>query len=226
MESLACSVPPTTFLFTTSCLAMRRFVCAVLTVLAVPAFAQDAPRAEDGVEFEIETEDDGPVRFHIERDGPRILFRGDGEERIFDLNTSELEFDVFNRMGESPFALFRDGGPARLFDVLGSRSVSQETRERMRDLQAQSRELAMQVRRAEGAERQDAERQLDAVLGELFDVRGQARQEEADALRERARELVEEANEKEESLRDRAARREALIEARRAELLGTSSSDW
>jgi hypothetical protein len=35
-----------------------------------------------------------------------------------------------------------------------------------------------------------------------------------------------EADEKEASLRDRAARRQALIDARRAELLGTESSDW
>jgi len=211
---------------------MRRFVCAALALFAIPAIAQDTPRAQSEAEIMIEDED-GPVRFHIERDGPRVIFRGDGDERVFNLDMSEMEHlndfrfeNEFSFGGDTPFALFRDGGANRFFNVLGSGSVSAETRERMRELQAESRELAMRARAANAAERQDAERQLDAVLGELFEVRGEARQEEADTLRERARELMAEAEEKEASLRDRAARRDALIEARRAELLGTSSSDW
>ncbi|MEO0558909.1 MAG: hypothetical protein AAF170_12070 [Bacteroidota bacterium] len=215
---------------------MRRFVFAALALFAVPAFAQETPRAESEAEIIIEDED-GPFRFYIERDGPRFLFRqGDGDERVFNLdvpegvfefNSPEFDFDRYfdtDRSGHA-FRFFNDG-PGNIFRVLGSGSMSDETRERMRELQSDARELAMQARTARGAERDDAERQLDAVLGELFDVRGQARQEEADALRERARELMDEANEKEEALRDRAARRDALIEARRAELLGTTSSDW
>ena len=217
---------------------MRRFVCAALAFLAIPAFAQDAPRTESEDEIVIESEDDGPVRFHIERDGPRVRFhRGDGDERVFDLDMPEgvFEFDRegfgLNRFFDAEGGLdsqfrFVSEGPGNVFRVLGSGSVSAETRERMRELQAESRELAMRARTLNGAERQDAERQLDAVLEELFDVRGQARQEEADALRERARELMTEAEEKEASLRDRAARRQALIDARRAELLGETTSDW
>ncbi|GAB5537314.1 MAG: hypothetical protein Rubg2KO_35630 [Rubricoccaceae bacterium] len=217
-------------------LSMRRFACAALALLAIPAFAQETPRAEDDVEIEFETED-GPFQFYIERDGSNIRFRGPDDERFLNLevpnggakfNLNGFDLDrYFDAQGDfnNRFRFFNDG-PGNIFRVLGSGSMSAETRDRMRELQSESRELAMRARTMNGAERQDAERQLDAVLSELFDVRGEARQEEADALRKRARELMDEASEKEEALRDRAARRDALIEARRAELLGTSSSDW
>ena len=69
-------------------------------------------------------------------------------------------------------------------------------------------------------------RELDDVLGELFEVRGEARREEAAALRERAAALQAEADELDAATRDRAARRQALIDARRAELMGERASDW
>ncbi len=116
---------------------MRRFVCAALTLFAIPAFAQDTPRAEHEHERDHEVEivvedEDGPVRFHIERDGPHVLFRGQDGERVFDLDMPEMEqLHEFRFEGDSPFAVFRDGAANRIFNVLRSGSVSAETRERI-----------------------------------------------------------------------------------------------
>lgn len=208
---------------------MRRFLCAALTLCAVPALAQDDPTVEGKVEVEIESEDagDGPVRFRIERDGARIVVRpGDGPGELFDLTVPNADrLRELYRMDEAPFAFF--GGERPMLRGFGVQpGVSDETRERMRELQAEARGLAQRARRATGDERREAERRLDDVLGELFEVRGQARQEQADHLRERAREMTAEADELEATLHDRAARRQALIDARRAELLGEPGSDW
>ena len=208
---------------------MRRLLIAALAFSALPALAQDDPERDEEVVIEIETDerldDDGPVRIEVRRDGDReviIRRRGGAGEMEDEVVRFEMP-DVEGLLRDGPLAVFRsEGGP---FPMLGG-GVSPETRERMRTLRREASDLARQARAADGAERQRLERQLDATLGDLFDVRGQARQEEADHLRERARELMAEADEKEASLRERARRRAELIEARRAELLGESTADW
>lgn len=223
---------------------MRLLLPAVIALVAAPAFAQDAPRpapapeADDReVEIEIETDDaDGPVRYRVERDGDErdVVIRRRGvapgtEEDVVRFRVPGPEgLAMFERLGDAPFAHLDLGdAPRMLREFSFGRGISDETRTRLRELQDQAHDLAREARTAEGRERDDAVRRLDAVLGELFDVRGQARREEAEALRERAQELMDEADEKEASLRDRSARRQALIEARRAELLGeTPTEDW
>ncbi|MEM1116103.1 MAG: hypothetical protein AAF845_06430 [Bacteroidota bacterium] len=222
---------------------MRLLLCAALALAALPALAQDDPEADDReVEIEIEADDldDGPMRFRIERDGDDghvIFHRGDdGEENVFRFRTPSpgdvaqlrgLQMDL-DALRDGPFAAFRSGdSPFAVRSFLMGGGVSEETREQMRDLQREAREIAREARRADGAERDAAVRRLDGVLAELFEVRAEARREEAQHLRERARELTAEADEVEDALRERDARREALIDARRAELLGeTPLSDW
>ena len=216
---------------------MRLLLCAALAAAALPALAQDVPEAEaPEVEIEIESDErvDGPVRFRVEQDdGRHVIIRRRGEapgaedEEVFEFRMPAPDaFEELSRLGERFFRV--DGEAPRLLREFSLRpGVSPETRERMRALQDEARDLAREARRADDPDRDEATRRLDAVLGELFDVRGQARQEEADALRERARALMEEADEAEAALRDRRARRQALIDARRAELLGeTATSDW
>lgn len=229
---------------------------ALALLATAPASAQDTPEVEREVIVEIDTLDsDGPIHVEVERDedGRRIVIRrraqdGEIDENVIRFRMPETDEDGVVRffsgpddevirfraaeiaeqiqgLGDTSFAWFDGDGPGaalRLFDG----GVSAETRERMRELQTEARALARQAREANGAERETLVDELDALLDELFEVRGQARQEEADRLRERARELMEEADEKEAALRERADRRRALIEARRAELLGEPASDW
>ena len=215
---------------------MRLLLCAALALAAIPALAQDDPEADDR---EVEIEDiEGPIHIEVERDGDghdgRVVIRrrgGPDGENVFRFRMPAPEdfADLEGlRFGDGPHAFFRGGdAPFALRGFMGLRGVSEETRDRMATLQAEARQLAREARRADGAERDDLVRRLDAVLADLFEVRGQARQEEAGHLRERARELMDEAAELEDGLRERAARRQALIDARRAELLGeTTTSDW
>lgn len=98
-----------------------------------------------------------------------------------------------------------------------------ETRERMRDLERDARRLA---ERARGGDRV-AERELDGVLAELFEVRGEMRRERAAALRERAQTLQDEAAALDEETQRRDRDRRRIIEARKRELLDDgATADW
>lgn len=202
---------------------MRILTLAVLTGLALPAAAQDRPApVEEDEEVLILDEDDGErrtVRIELEREGDDghlvIRRRGgaDDGERTFRLRMPDVEQLAPLRAGA---ALLAEGGVGRLLRDLGAEpGVSVETQRRMRDLETESRTLARQARDGDA----DAERRLDAVLGELFDVRAEARRERAASLREQADAI-------EAALREREDRRQALVDARRAELLGEPSADW
>ncbi len=207
---------------------MRRLLLPALALLTVPAAAQDDGRQVDEetvVVRERSGDVDGrEVRVRVERDGPRVVVRseveGEVEERV-------IEVDLDGPVGLLESAL---GDAARLGEVLrrvgGSAGTSPETAARMRELQTEARDLARRTREAQGRDRRDAEADLDRVLGELFDVRAQARREQAAHLRDRADALRAEADELEAALRERDGQRAALIEARRAELLGEPGADW
>lgn len=194
---------------------MRTALAAALLALALPALAQDAPAPADAaLVVEIDTTDDGP-RVVVRRWGG-----GDGV-RTFRFDVPDLE--RLAPLRDGPLALFESGEALRLLrGISGQPDVSPETRERMRDLEAEAHALARQARDGDDGARD----RLDAVLSDLFDVRAEARRERADALRDRAAELEDEAAEIEAALREREARRRALIEARRAELLGEPAGDW
>ncbi len=165
---------------------------------------------EDGVVRFFSPGADGEHEFHFKMPRPEDL----AELRELELNDLEVP------------RWFDEGGPGMALRLFNRDGVSAETRERMRTLQREAEALAREARAADGTERERLVDRLDAVLGELFEIRGQAREEEAEGLRERARELMVEADEKEAALRERETRRRALIESRRAELLGETASDW
>ena len=195
---------------------MRLLFAAALAALALPALAQDAddaaPDDERSVRIEIDRDDDG--RVVIRRQG------GDDGARTFRLEGPDLErLAPFRDLDRTPYGdLFRG-----LLRGLGAQpGVSDETRERLNDLEDEARRLAGSARDGDA----DAEARLDAVLGSLFEARADARRERADALRDQAARLRDEADAIEAALRERDARRDALIEARRAELLGAPAGDW
>ena len=206
---------------------MRLFLAAALAALALPALAQDAPADRD-VEVEIDVDstsaDGRSVRIQIGPDDDgRLVIRGRGGDdgaRTFRFEGPDLErLAPFRDLDRAPYAdLFR----GFLRGLGGQPGVSDETRERLDDLEAESRRLARRARDGDA----DAASRLDAVLGDLFEARADARRERADGLRDQAARLRDEADAIEAALRDRDARRADLIEARRAELLGEPAGDW
>jgi hypothetical protein len=184
---------------------MRVLLLSTLALAALPAVAQPATRPERRIVVTVDSLDDGQVTVRrFERDGgvrsDTVRFRFPGADVLLDRLPGILD------------------GPFR--DAIPTPGVSEETRERMRTLDRRSRDLAREARAAEGRDRERLERELDGVLAELFDVRADARREEAAHLRDRADAL-------DAGLRERAAQREALLDARRRELLGeTDGADW
>ena len=180
---------------------------------------------------------DHPARFRL---GPAESLRAMPGERVMirrferdgEVEADTIRFrvpdvaDILQRFPqEGGFEWDREGGPFEVF--VGEPGLSPETRDRMRDLDRRSRELAREARDARGAERTRLERELDGVLDELFEVRADARRERAAHLRERAETLEADARALEEGLRERDARRREILEARRRELLGEdASADW
>lgn len=180
-------------------------------------------------------------------DGNRIIIirTPDGEEEIIELdglgeNTfafrmPDLEFDMDDFDFEMPdgleMRLRRFGDPdangfafgPNFMHLEGMMGASSETRREMIELERRSVEIASQLREEHDASR---ERELDDVLNQLFELRGQARAERASHMEEQAEELRQEARELRESLNERNRDRNDLIEERKRELLGERGSDW
>ncbi|HEX8299688.1 MAG TPA: hypothetical protein VF594_11060 [Rubricoccaceae bacterium] len=207
---------------------MRTLLLPLLALIALPALAQSpSPRADRRIIIDVDSTSGGE----------RLAFRRPGGLRE-DIDIRRLERDgvVVRRLNgsEADTIRFRIPSPNILIDrvngmmgpggpfseFFGAPGVSEETRERMQSLDERSHDLAREARAASGTERDRLERDLDGVLAELFDVR-------ADARREHAAHLRAEADKVEAGLRERDARREAILDARRRELLGESDgADW
>jgi hypothetical protein len=199
---------------------MRVLILSTLALAALPAVAQPAARQERRIVVTVDSLRDGDAtvrRFDdAPLDGERVVvrrFERDGDVRSdtvrFRFPGADVLLDRLPGLIDGPF---RDAFPTP--------GVSEETRERMQTLDRRSRDLAREARATEGRDRERLERELDGVLAELFDVRAEARREEAAHLRERADAL-------DAGLRARSDRREELLDARRRELLGeTDGADW
>jgi hypothetical protein len=85
--------------------------------------------------------------------------------------------------------------------------------EEVRKLERKSRDLARDVRKAEGADKEQLEQELDDVLKEIFDRKQELRKERIEKLEER----LEKSRQRYET---RMSERERIIENRKNELLG------
>jgi hypothetical protein len=109
----------------------------------------------------------------------------------------------------------------------GQRGVDPATRRDIADGEQQSRLLARQLRRADGADRDRLRQELRQTLERTFDLKQQARREQAEALEEDVERFQEELSELTDELSERDAARDAIIERREQELLGTTDElDW
>jgi len=189
--------------------------------------------------FELRDGDGPSVRFHglDDEDGPRgFAFRmrpGDGPPpfSVFDLEDFDFELDPDSlRERALRFRLDADQFGAEQFlpwPGFGQRGVDPATRREIAEGERQSRTLARQLRRAEGAERDRLTRELRETLERTFDLKQQARREQVEAMREDAERLRSDLAELEEELSERDAARDEIIERRQQDLLGERNElDW
>lgn len=183
-------------------------------------------RTPDGNEEIIELDGMSPNSFHFEMSPDMDMEHFNMRDFNFEFpGDGEHEMRFFMDRGEGPhmesFAFGPGmGGMDFMRHLEGMMGASSETRQQMMELERQAAELAAQLRHEENAQQ---ERELDEVLEQLFELRGQARAERADHMEERAEEMRREAEELRESLRERDAERRQLIEERKRELLGRGS---
>ena len=170
----------------------------------------------------------GRAWFERERDTLQV-FRFGGPGAMLRWHSGDMPFhegtpfgDLLDIARDFEFDVETMDGGASVFFGRGMRGASAETRERIRSLQRDARELAAEARDGD----RDAERRLDGVLAELFDARGDARREAAENLRERAREMLAEADEMDAAAAERDRQRDALIDERKRDLLGRPGADW
>ncbi len=92
--------------------------------------------------------------------------------------------------------------------------------EQIRAMEERSHRLAEEIREAPPQERKERKAELKTLLGELFDLREEARQRELGALKKRVGEL-------EKKLERRKALKAEIVGRRQAELLGERDElDW
>lgn len=198
-------------------------------VSAQPEVSADTVRVE-GERVVILVEDDAVVvregarephrEFRLERrigpDGVWMMHRDREGVDTVSVNVDEVA-RVFERLGEIPVHLER--WAEELGDSAPLGDAWQSQRE-VAEMERQSRDLARQVRSAEGAERERLEQELRAHLDELFSTKLELRRERVERLAERLeRERAE--------LDQRRSRRSEIVERRYRELLGERDElDW
>lgn len=208
-------------------------------------------RVKDGpLVVEREGEESEPrrrVEMRHRGDGPSIWFESDDKRpRAFAFRTRpggapfgleglDLEADVDSMLqGMMHFRGIPDGldvafgGEAFMpWPGFGGRGVTPETRRAIAEGERESRELARQLRRAEGADRDRLTDELRATLERTFDLKQQARRERIEHLQQEAERLQSDLSELNDELAEREQARREIIERRQRELLGEADElDW
>ncbi len=210
-----------------------------LVVALAPAYvaAQDGPKKEkksvsikidddrvwvngeempDGMDLQEYLEEMGFGDIDVNLDG-RIRIHRDNDQ-VYSLGFDDARKNVFFRGGDGEFEFDTSDLSDRLMHLGDSFAFFGSSSEIMKKEQ-ESRRLARRVRSAEGNERAELERELDALLSEIFDAKLETR-------RERVAELQERLEEQQGALQERLERRADIIERRKAELLGENRYDW
>lgn len=188
---------------------MRLALAALALAFALPAAAQSRERDERHIVITTDTS---------AADGQRIIVRR--VERDGAVEADTLRLPPFERIFERVLTELPGRADGAFREAFPAPGVSEATRERMRELERDSRDLAREARAASGRERDRLVERLDGVLAELFEVRAEARREEAAELRRQADAL-------DAGLAERERRRDEILDARRRELLGEADgADW
>lgn len=141
-----------------------------------------------------------PPRFEMEWDGdwPGGIDREDIIVRMKD--AEDLADRIRSRViiGDESLALIQEGAAER-------RELAEK--------EAESSRLAREWRKAEASERVRLEKELDALLDELFEAKEDVRREELERLNERVKEL-------EHRIQERQSQKQEIISRRKSRLLG------
>lgn len=223
-------------------------VGVLLLLLAPSALAQDAePDRDDKTTIIIELDDDGDRRVVVngeeldddeaeaylkewrEEWGPRVYVRSPGKDRTFFFRHGFDDDPAFHFKGmmDEPVVFDLEGFPHegvmmdRLVEGLhGGLGRSMEERAEIARMDAASRRLAREARRAEGAERDRLEQELQEKLNEIFEKKQALRAERIERLRSELEEAEAEQAERQEL-------RQEIIDRRLKELLGERDKyDW
>lgn len=167
---------------------------------------------DDGAHRRIEVRRHGaPRAFAVDADGPRGSLR-----MALDLDSLAHEFEGMRWLSRD----VEDFTFEHVLPGLRFRGVDSETRRGIADGDRASRDLARRLRTADGAERERLERELRETLERTFDLKQQARREQAERMQEEAAEIQRELSERDAARRD-------IIERRRQKLLGERDAmEW
>jgi hypothetical protein len=155
---------------------------------------------------------------------PQAFWDKEASRRLYDLEGNHRSWENLPEDAtDTVWKFFNDGtaaleslgdhfGGTRLFDLEGQNERLREEMEIAR-LETEARDLAAQIRRAEGAERSTLEQEFDQKLNEIFDRKLAVRQE-------RAEKLAEDLDELQAALQERREARSSIIEHRKRQLLG------
>lgn len=106
------------------------------------------------------------------------------------------------------------------FELEGDLEARMEEHREVAELERESRDLARDMRRAEGDERQELEAELRSKLDEIFEKKMEIRRQRVERLEERL-------EEERAGLSERADQKESLIDRRMQHLLGESDElEW
>lgn len=167
---------------------------------------------DDGARKRVEVRrGDAPRAFAFDVDGPRGSLR-----MALDLDSLAHEIDGMRWLSRDAEGFAFE----HVLPGLRFRGVDSETRRGVAEGDRASRDLARRLRTADGAERDRLERELRETLERTFDLKQQARREQAERMQEEAAEIQRELSERD------AARRE-IIERRQQKLLGERDAmEW
>ena len=227
---------------------LHRIALAILAVfvLARPAVAQNETEADtiwvegdktivimsdEGRRIIVRSaDDDGPHVFFDSKDGNfSRFFDDDGAVRLRSYAPKLMEYhsDLLDRnranidiLGDQLDNLGAVWVNPHGDDIRIGLGASMKERSEVMRMEMESRRLAQQARRAEGAERTRLEAELEEKLQEIFDRKQALREERIDHLRDEMNEALDAHNE-------RSQNRNEIIERRLNQLLGkTTKYDW
>ena len=185
-------------------------------------------KSEDGENFSVMVDGEEADLADVQK--RVMMFKSDdGEEHSFAMpqmrrymlkgGEGENMKDVFMWRGDNEPLVSAHGMRARIFDGLDGDSPmlwvhgELEQQQKISEQEQQSRKLAREIKDAEAGERADLEVELEALLGEIFDLKQDARVSEIERLQERIEKLRVTSDERE-------ANRSEVIERRKSTLLG------
>ncbi len=200
-----------------------------ITVNGKPAKAGDEIELEDGTKARVLKEDGKVIVMEEDDEGGRKVIRRrvrtapdddvevfvkrmkDGDHMTWHVSPGEI-VDHARRMG------IHGIGPVLDHDFDFDFSFDGMSPEIM-ELESEAREIARKASKAEGAERAQLERELSEKLNVIFDKKLEKRRERMTRLEEKlAKERAE--------LAERSRSREAIIDRRKADLLGDDVLKW